>query len=103
MPTSVVNGTSKADYIVVSTVLGAAYVDGGAGDDRIVGNGFGDTLLGGDGNDQLVGGSGADSLLGGSGNDSLSGNDGNDTEPPRVCRRPVSLSQAASVISCWLA
>ncbi|NQV23898.1 MAG: hypothetical protein HQ518_05965 [Rhodopirellula sp.] len=45
-------------------------VNGGSGDDLVLGSG---------GNDQLSGGAGSDTLIGGAGNDSLSGGDGNDT------------------------
>lgn len=60
---------------------------GGAGDDRIIGNGAGnslqgglgaDTLIGGSGSNLLQGGEGNDSLLGGAGYDYLQGNQGND-------------------------
>ncbi|MEQ9693848.1 calcium-binding protein, partial [Shimia sp. SDUM112013] len=50
-------------------------VDGGAGNDTILGQGGNDTLLGGDGNDSLLGGAGTDQLVGGSGNDTLIGGD----------------------------
>jgi Ca2+-binding RTX toxin-like protein len=59
-------------------------VEGGAGNDTIVGqNGIGTltqlTLDGGTGNDTLRGGDGNDILLGGSGNDFVDGNIGSDT------------------------
>jgi RTX calcium-binding nonapeptide repeat (4 copies) len=71
-------------------------IDGGNGNDRLVGGAGDETLLGGNGNDTLVGGtgagtlsggngddtvaggSGAEELLGGNGNDSIDGNRGND-------------------------
>jgi RTX calcium-binding nonapeptide repeat (4 copies) len=53
-------------------------LDGGAGDDSIVGGGGAVTLLGGPGNDQLIGGNGAETLVGGPGNDFMDGNRGND-------------------------
>ncbi|HJQ83445.1 MAG TPA: calcium-binding protein [Candidatus Binatia bacterium] len=54
-------------------------LDGGNGDDRLVGGAGAGTLDGGDGNDNLIGGSGAEQLLGGGGNDTIDGNKGNDT------------------------
>ncbi|ROH83213.1 hypothetical protein ED236_12320, partial [Pseudomethylobacillus aquaticus] len=54
-------------------------IDGGAGDDQLLGYGGNDTLLGGLGNDSLQGGDGTDSLSGGDGMDTLQGDNGNDT------------------------
>ena len=45
--------------------IGANLLDGGAGDDRLIGSG---TLLGGDGNDVLSGTTGNESMDGGAGN-----------------------------------
>jgi Ca2+-binding RTX toxin-like protein len=53
-------------------------IDGGNGDDNLVGGGGAVTLEGGNGNDILAGGSGAETLLGGNGSDSIDGNGGND-------------------------
>ncbi len=65
------------------------FVDGGNGDDTILGSPtYGDSVLGGDGtdtingqggNDIVDGGNGRDSVTGGDGNDSLTGGDGSDT------------------------
>jgi Ca2+-binding RTX toxin-like protein len=55
-------------------------IDGGAGDDTIIG-GDGTPAMyafGGDGNDRIEGGSGNDTLSGGAGKNTLSGNDGAD-------------------------
>ncbi len=46
-------------------------LDGGAGDDMLIGAGGQDTLDGGAGDDNLVGGAGKDMLMGGTGNDTL--------------------------------
>ena len=67
------------------------FLDGGFGDDTLVGGGAADVLRGGDdyptsgeffetgaGHDSLLGGAGDDSLDGGYGNDTLLGGDGND-------------------------
>jgi Ca2+-binding RTX toxin-like protein len=56
-------------------------VDGGAGNDTIIGSYGADVLIGGDGNDTLIGGRGDDVLIGGAGNDTFVWNpgDGSDT------------------------
>ena len=56
----------------------ATTIDGGNGDDNLVGGAGAGTLRGGNGNDILAGGSGAETLEGGNGNDSIDGNGGND-------------------------
>ena len=58
--------------------LAGDYVDGGAGDDGLVGWSGNDTLLGGTGGDALDGGAGDDSVDGGEGNDVLVGRGGDD-------------------------
>jgi len=55
-------------------------LDGGAGNDVIVGGSSFETLLGGDGNDTLTGGDGDDRVDGGAGNDRLIWNPGDDTD-----------------------
>jgi len=68
--------------------LGGVTLDGGAGNDSLMGSPQADLLFGGDGDDILNGGLGNDRLFGGAGNDGLSGyrggdflsgGDGNDT------------------------
>ncbi len=54
-------------------------VDGGAGNDLIVGHNQADDLSGGADNDLIQGNGGDDTIDGGAGNDSLAGGDGNDT------------------------
>ena len=64
------------------TILGSEFADslvGGNGADSISGGLGNDTIDGGDGNDILSGGVGNDSILGGDGNDSISGDVGDDT------------------------
>ena len=61
-------------------VRGAAFVDGGAGDDRITSlTNQGGILFGNAGNDTVTGGGGIDTLIGGAGTDTLNGGHGNDT------------------------
>ncbi|TWT35622.1 Bifunctional hemolysin/adenylate cyclase precursor [Posidoniimonas corsicana] len=80
--------TTDAEMIVVDggsgndVIIGSAYpqtLRGGAGDDRILGGDANDLLYGGEGDDVLLAGLGADELYGGVGNDTLRGGEGNDT------------------------
>ena len=56
----------------------ATTIDGGNGNDRLVGGAGAATLRGGNGDDVLIGGAGVETLIGGNGDDSIDGNKGND-------------------------
>ncbi|MCA9103845.1 MAG: hypothetical protein KDA83_00385 [Planctomycetales bacterium] len=73
-----VNGKAGNDRIDVSSVNRVTRLDGGAGNDTILGGKKGDTIFGGSGNDRLYGRAGNDRIFGGSGNDLLEGGSGND-------------------------
>ena len=80
------NGGSGDDVIIGSngndTIDGGDGFDsilGGGGNDSILGGDGGDTIDGGDGLDSIIGGNGDDSLLGGNDNDAIEGQSGNDT------------------------
>lgn len=60
------------------TTLNSVKINGGAGNDSIIGSGLNDSIQGGGGNDTINGGAGNDSLNGGSGDDVLNGEAGND-------------------------
>lgn len=64
------------------TITGAAGIvnvlDGGGGNDTIIGQSKDDFLYGGTGNDSVTGGDGNDAMSGGDGNDTLRGEKGND-------------------------
>ena len=80
-----------SDNVIDISGFAASYpptLDGGAGNDQLIGSSFmdllrgqagNDTLNGGDGNDFLQGGAGDDQLSGEAGTDGLSGGSGNDT------------------------
>ena len=75
-------GTTAGDALNFSglnAVSGLAYVDGGGGNDTIIGTSLADDLRGGGGNDSLGGGAGNDALSGAAGDDVLSGGAGADT------------------------
>lgn len=71
-------GTAGNDSFRVALGKDTTY-DGGAGNDKIIGNSGADILLGGDGNDAIDGGAGNDIISGGAGTDNLLGGDGDDT------------------------
>jgi Ca2+-binding RTX toxin-like protein len=75
-----VNGVGGSDTLNLYNVSGVpATIDGGSGNDNIIGTTANDVLRGGDGNDTEAGGLGNDILDGGLGNDQLDGSGGIDT------------------------
>lgn len=82
LDTLTVKGGAGDDAITASTLAAGIVklrLEGGSGNDTIVGSSGNDTLVGGIGNDVLLGGAGNDLLLGGAGNDRLTGGPGADT------------------------
>jgi Ca2+-binding RTX toxin-like protein len=76
---SVLGGRGNDTFTVQSSAAGVpTALDGGAGDDVLIGNAQGNILIGGAGNDILVGGAGDDTLQGGGGRDLLIGGLGAD-------------------------
>ncbi|MCC6887185.1 MAG: M10 family metallopeptidase C-terminal domain-containing protein [Hyphomicrobiales bacterium] len=76
-----VAGTGAAnvfDFSGLQSMAGLAFVDGGNGNDTLIGSQFADDLRGGAGNDWLFAGDGNDSLSGGTNNDTLIGGAGRD-------------------------
>lgn len=77
------DGSNLIDLTGVTTADFAAdlpiTVNGGDGNDTILGSEFNDSLVGGNGADSITGGLGDDSLEGNNGNDSLSGGVGEDS------------------------
>jgi len=73
---------------------GQITIDGGAGDDSLVGSSGDEYLSGGPGNDALAGGGGDDWLVGGAGNDSLDGGSGDDTADFSAATRGVKVDLA---------
>jgi len=57
---------------------GPVTLDGGSGNDSLIGTSLADSLLGSGGNDSIDAGDGHDTLVGGTGSDSLIGGGGND-------------------------
>ena len=74
-----IDGSAYVNPGVWSEKLRGLTLDGGAGNDSIIGSQNADILKGGAGDDTLLGGSANDQLNGGDGNDELDGEAGNDT------------------------
>ncbi len=66
-------GGASANKIDASLSNRAVTIEGGLGNDTLIGSRFNDVLIGGSGKDSLLGGAGRDTLNGGAGNDYLSG------------------------------
>lgn len=66
------------EYGLASELLPPATIDGGGGNDHLMGSGGDDVLLGGPGNDIVHGRDGNDRILGGEGDDRLDGGKGRD-------------------------
>jgi len=73
-----VQGGNGDDIIIGSADL-AVFADGQDGNDSITGGSADDTLVGGDGDDTIAGMAGNDSIDAGDGNDFVTGDDGDDT------------------------
>jgi len=74
-----VRGLGGDDNISVTGTVGVAtLIDGGEGNDSIIGGDTGAIILGRGGNDSLLGGAGRDLLIGGMGSDTVKGGGGDD-------------------------
>jgi Ca2+-binding RTX toxin-like protein len=62
-------GADILDFSALTSVSGLSFIDGGDGNDKVVGTSGADVLRGGTGNDALTGGFGDDMLTGGRGYD----------------------------------
>jgi Ca2+-binding RTX toxin-like protein len=72
------DGNDQLSLDEANGALPSAKMDGGDGNDTLVGGSGADHLLGGAGDDTLLGKGGIDQLFGGDGNDTLTGGDAND-------------------------
>lgn len=70
VPITVLGGAGNDD---IGTQETAGTLDGGPGNDRVIGDDGDDTLIGGDGNDTIEGKVGSDRVDGGAGDDHISG------------------------------
>jgi Ca2+-binding RTX toxin-like protein len=76
-----VNGLGGDDFISaagLSATVNLTVLDGGAGNDTIIGNAAANTIISGSGNNYLIGLGGSDTLISGSGIDTLQGGTGDD-------------------------
>ncbi len=74
-------------------------LEGGAGNDNIVGNDGADTLIGGIGVDSLIGGKDADILIGGAGADDLFGGNDIDTASYVTATAAVTVNLISSSLN----
>lgn len=84
--TLVIIGSEGADTIELQSLFSMDFpnlrkvsVQGGNGDDTIIGSELPDSIFGGDGADSIAAGLGNDTILGGNGDDELDGDEGNDS------------------------
>ena len=72
-------GGASANKIDASQSSRPITIEGGLGNDTLIGSRFADLLIGGSGRDSLIGNAGQDTLNGGAGNDFISGGDDADS------------------------
>jgi Ca2+-binding RTX toxin-like protein len=91
-------GDDRIDASELASNLIQLTIDGGAGDDMLIGSSSNDTLVGGDGNDTVIGGAGADNVSGSNGRDAFrfnAPNQGSDTISDFVAADDQILVRAA--------
>jgi Ca2+-binding RTX toxin-like protein len=86
------SGGAGNNILDAAAFTGPVTLDGGAGNDLLVGGGGSDRVAGGDGNDTLRGGLANDTLVGGLGNDSLDGQAGINTADYHDSSRGVRVN-----------
>lgn len=89
------------DIQVAGSISLPAWLDGGAGNDRLKGGAGHDVLLGGDGDDLLVGGDGRDLLIGGLGADRIVGNAGDDILISGATDYDASAAALLAIMNEW--
>ena len=78
----IVNASTGADLVSAAALASTSVLltlNGGTGDDILVGSQGGDTITGGSGNDHIDGGNGNDTLDGGADTDTINGGAGIDS------------------------
>ena len=100
-----ITGSANADTLDFSgvTLTNIVRVEGGAGNDTLIGNAAINTLWGGLGNDRIDGGAGNDNLQGDDGDDVLIGGSGNDVLNGGVGIDTVDYSAATANLTINLA
>jgi len=94
-------GDGNDDVQVSGNISIAAWLYGGAGDDRIKGGAGNDVILGESGNDLLLGGSGRDLIIGGTGEDRIIGDPDDDILIAGCTDHDNSSTTLASVMAIW--
>ncbi|MCG6154527.1 cadherin domain-containing protein [Rubinisphaera margarita] len=105
--------TSGIESIIITTGAGddlvgvsrriqvPVLIDGGSGDDTLLGGRGSNVLVGGDGNDFLFGSSGDDILIGGTGNDLLWGGGGQDVLIGGSTEQDDDYNELLNVLEDW--
>ncbi|NBS96449.1 MAG: tandem-95 repeat protein, partial [Betaproteobacteria bacterium] len=88
----------QTEAVETDTLISIENVQGGWGNDSIVGSAEANELQGGAGSDTLDGGAGNDTLVGGAGNDSIIGGDGSDTAVFTLAKSSYKISVVSDQI-----
>lgn len=91
-------GRRGNDTIEIGNLHVRSYLNGGAGDDKIVGGSGSDFIFGGQGNDHLTGSAGHDFLSAGEGADRLVGSSGNDI----LVAEEMAIHTTRAEVERWL-
>jgi VCBS repeat-containing protein len=96
-------GRAGDDRIDIANLAVASVLNGGAGNDTLIGGAADDLLFGGTGADSLYGNSGDDFLVGGDGGDRFTGDSGDDVLVGGTFARPWTLPEARAFQGAWAA
>jgi Ca2+-binding RTX toxin-like protein len=100
---AVFGGDGNDNLQIAGAIKVPAWLDGGAGSDRLKGGNGNDVLQGGAGNDNLNGGQGNDLLIGGLGADQLIGGPGNDLMIGGTTTYDADQASLSAIDKLWTA
>ena len=93
------NAANRLD--AAAFTLGAVTLQGGNGNDELIGGSGNDVLMGAAGNDSLSGGSGRDLLIGGTGKDTLGGDAGDDILIGGTSSHGGNIAALTAIMAEW--
>lgn len=96
--TKTVKVNGKKDVVEKAVTDKGLTLNGGAGNDTIIGTKYSDTIKGGDGNDVINGGTGNDNLYGGKGNDIISSGSGKNTIYGEAGNDIINVTEGENVV-----